>query len=106
MRICEILFYNDQPTEEDHAGWQPDLARPQYSDDLTNLANAFTRRGLVKHLWNVDGSEEQPSEPAPPRPEPELIPDGTLQPTTASWQGEPVETEPQADQHRLDPFGR
>src|SRR5260370_26518685 len=36
------------------------------SNDLTNLSNAFTRRGLVKHFWNLDGSEGQPSRPAPP----------------------------------------
>jgi hypothetical protein len=75
MRICEILFYDDQPAEEDHTGSQFDLVRPQYSDDLTNLANAFTKDGLVKHFWNLNGLEGQPSGPAPPTREPELIPD-------------------------------
>lgn len=56
--------------------------------DLTNLANAFTRRGLVKQFWNLDGSGSQPSGPAPPDAGTEAIPDPTLQPTTASWQGE------------------
>jgi hypothetical protein len=71
---------------------------------LTNLANAFTRSGLVKHLWNLSGSEGQPSGPAPPDPEPELIPRGTSEPGMASWQAEPVENEPQVDRHRLVPF--
>jgi hypothetical protein len=43
-------------------------------DDLTSLANAFTRRGLVKHFWNMNGSEGQPSGPTPPETETELIP--------------------------------
>jgi hypothetical protein len=39
-----------------------------------------------------------------PDAEPELIPSGTLEPTTASWDVEPVENEPQLDRHRLVPF--
>ena len=34
----------------------------------------------------------------------ELIPSGTLESTTASWQAEPAETEPAVGQHRLVPF--
>jgi hypothetical protein len=71
-------------------------------NDLTNLANAFTRRGLVKHGWNLTGSEVQPSGPAPPGAEPELIPSGTFEPTKASWQTEPVE--PPVRQYQRDPF--
>ena len=77
---------------------------PPFSDDPTNLANAFTRSGLVKHFWNLNGSEGQPSGPAPPDAETELIPSGTLEPTTASWQAEPVETERPVGLHRLVPF--
>ena len=106
MRICEILFYSDQPAEEDQTGSQLDVPYGPFSNDLRNLANAFTRRGLVKQFWNLNGSEDQTSGPAPPNNEPELIPDGTLEPTTASWEAEPVETEPQVIQNRLDPFGR
>jgi hypothetical protein len=58
--------------------------------DPTNLANAFTRRGLVKSFWNIHGSEGQPYGPAPGA-ETDVIPDGTLQPTTASWQAIPAE---------------
>jgi hypothetical protein len=106
MRIHEILFWDNMPDEKNRPDPQLDLPQAPFSDDLTNLANAFTRRGLVKHLWNLDRSENQPSGPAPPHAEPELIPNGTLEPTTPSWQAGPVETEPSADQYRLDPFLR
>ncbi len=104
MRICEILFWNNERTDVNSASPQLDLSRVQSSDPLTNLGNAFTRRGVVKHFWNLNGSEDQPSGPAPPDDERELIPNGTLEPTTASWQGEPVEEEPPAGLHRLVPF--
>jgi hypothetical protein len=45
-----------------------------------------------------------PSGPVPPNPEAEVIPSGTLEPTTASWEAEPVETEPRVGPHRLVPF--
>ena len=104
MRISEVLFWNDQPLESDRAGRHLDIPAARVDDDLTNLGNAFTRRGLVKHFWNLSGSEGQPSGPAPPDAEPELIPNGTLEPTTAPWQAEPVEAEPTVSQHRLVPF--
>jgi hypothetical protein len=94
MLICEILNWNNDPAEEVRPGPQPDLSSAPFNDDPTNLANAFTRRGLVKSFWNLNGSEEQPSGPAPPNPETELIPNGTMEPTTASWVAEPVEEEP------------
>ena len=103
MRICEILFWNNERTEVNRAGPQLDLSRVQSSDPLTNLGNAFTRRGLVKHFWNLSGSESQPSGPAPPDADTELIPNGTLEPTTASWQEEPVEEEPPVGLHRFVP---
>jgi hypothetical protein len=92
MRIHEILFLNSDPAEGNRS--DPQLGPPSapFSDDATNLANAFTRRGLVKHFWNLPGSEGQPSGPAPPDAETELIPSGTLEPTMASWQAEPGET--------------
>jgi hypothetical protein len=104
MRIHEILLWNDDPAEGNRSDPQLDLPRPQFSDDLTNLATAFTRSGLVKHLWNLSGSGSQPSEPAPPNPEPEVIPHGTLEPTAASWQAGPVEAEPPDGLHRVVPF--
>jgi hypothetical protein len=104
MRISEIIFWNNEPTEKNRPDPQPDLPSAPFSDDPTNLANAFTRRGLVKHFWNLNGSEAQPSGPAPPNAETEVIPSGTLEPTTASWQVEPVEAEPPMGQRWLLPF--
>ena len=94
MRISEVLFWSDQPLESDRAERHLDIPAARVDDDLTNLGNAFTRRGLVKRFWNLNGSEGQPSGPAPPDPETELIPSGTSQPTTASWEADPVEEEP------------
>lgn len=104
MRIFEILFWNNEPAEGNRSEPQLDLPPALFSDDLTNLANVFTRRGLVKSFWNLGGSEEQPRGPAPPDAEPELIPNGTSEPGMASWEAEPVETEPAVGQHRLVPY--
>ena len=104
MRIYEILFWNNEPAEGNRSDPQLDLSPTPFSDDPTNLANAFTRGGLVKHFWNLPGSEGQPSGPAPPDAETELIPSGTLEPTAASSQAEPVETEPQVGRHEFVPF--
>ena len=104
MRITEIIFWNNEPTGGNRPDPQLDLPPAPFSDDPTNLASAFTRRGLVKSLWNLNGSEGQPSGPAPHDAEPELIPGGTLEPTTASWEAEPVETEPPIGQPRLVPY--
>jgi hypothetical protein len=101
MRINEILNWNQQPAAEVHPDSQLHSSPTPFSDDLTNLGNAFTRRGLVKHGWNLNGSEEQPSGPVPLNAETDLIPSGTLEPTTASWQAEPVEEEPPVNLHRL-----
>jgi hypothetical protein len=104
MRIYEILFWNDEPTDGDRSDPQLHLPPAQFSGDLTNLAHAFTRSGLVKHFWNLNGSEGQPPVPARPDGETELIPSGTLEPTTASWQAEPVENEPPVGRHRPIPY--
>jgi hypothetical protein len=105
MLIAEILYCNNQSAEGDSPSLQLNLPPPQFTGDPTNLANAFTRRGLVKYLWNLNGSAGQPSGPAPPGAEPELTPTGAVEPTTASLQAEPVETEPSVDQHRRSCFG-
>jgi hypothetical protein len=104
MRICEIVFWDNEPPERDRADSQPHLSSAPFSDDPTDLSNAFTRGGLVKHFWNLDGSRDQPSGPAPPGAETDLIPSGMSEPTTASWEAEPVENEPQVGQSRLVPF--
>ena len=101
MRVYEILFWNNKPTEPNRP--ELDLPRPQFGDDPTNLANAFTRRGLVKSFWNLNGSEGQPSGPAPPDGT-DLMPRDISEPTTASWRAEPVEPEPPVGPHRLVPF--
>src|SRR5271166_3325597 len=103
MRIIEILFWDNVPTKRTRSDPQLDLPLPRFNDDPTNLANAFTRSGLVKHLWNLPGSESQPFGPAPPGPGGDLIASGTSQPT-ASLQPGPVETEPSVKQYRLIPF--
>jgi hypothetical protein len=103
MRIAEILLWNHHYTEQNGADPHLDFQAGPLSD-LSGLANAFTRRGLVKSFWNLNGSEGQPSGSAPPDAETELIPSGTLEPTTASWEAEPVETEPQVGRHELVPF--
>ena len=104
MRITEILSWNNEPAEANRSHRQLSPPPAPFSDDPTILAKAFTRRGLVKHFWNLPGSEGQPSEPAPPDAETELIPSGTLEPTAASSQAEPVETEPQVGRHEFVPF--
>jgi hypothetical protein len=93
MVIDEILYWNRDPAEESLSQPQSHFPSAPFSRDPTNLANAFTRRGLVKSFWNLNGSEEQPSRPAPPDGT-ELIPSGRLEPTTASWEAKPVEEEP------------
>jgi hypothetical protein len=106
MRIHEILFLNNDPTEDNRSDPQLDLRQTPFSDDPTNLAHAFTRSGLVKHFWNLGRSEGQPSGPAPPDAETELIPNGTSEPGMATWEAEPLETERPVGQHRLVPFRR
>ena len=85
MRISEILFWSDGPTEEDRSDPQPGLPPDPSSDFMTKLASAFTKDGLVKGLWNLKGLEGQPAGLAPPDAEAELIPRGTLERTTGSW---------------------
>jgi hypothetical protein len=102
MRIAEIVYWNNEPIEGNHSIPHPDPLSAPFSDDLTNLANAFTRRGAVKHLSNLNGSEGQPPGPAPPDGT-ELIPSRTLEPGMASWEAEPVETERPVLQNRLVP---
>jgi hypothetical protein len=103
MRISEILFWNNEP-EGNGSDAQHDLPPAPFRDDLTNLANAFTKDGLVKHLWNPYGWEGQPSGPAPPGPGGDLIASRTSKPNMASWQAEPVEAESSVGRHRLDQF--
>ena len=101
MRIHEVIFWYNEPTERKRANHKLNLPPAPDTDDLTNLANAFTRRGLVKHFWNLNGSEGQPSGPAPPDTETDLIPSGTFEPTTLPLPAEPTEEEPPVGLHAL-----
>jgi hypothetical protein len=102
MRIYELLFWNDDAVEGGRSEPDSDIPQVPFGDDLSKLANAFTRAGLVKRFWNLNGSEEQPAGSAPPDAEIKLIPSGALEPTVASVQTEPVETGPR----QLVPFQR
>jgi hypothetical protein len=104
MLIAEILFWNNEPAEGNRPDPQLNFPTGPFNNDPTNLANAFTRRGLVKHLWNLNGLGAQTSGPAPRDVGTDLIPNGTLEPTMASWQAEPVENEPGMGLHRLVPM--
>jgi hypothetical protein len=106
MRLSEILYWNNEPAEPNDYEPQLDQLPARFSGDLTKLAGAFTRRGAVKHFWNLNGLEGQPSGPAPPDAETELIPSGTLEPRPAFRPAEPVDEEPPVGLHRLVPFRR
>jgi|SRR5271163_701909 len=105
MQIVEILFWNNEPAEANRSDPQLDLPHDPSSDLFTKLANAYAKDRLLKRFWNLKGSESQPFGPAAPA-ETELIPSGTLEPTAASWQAEPVKTEPQVDRRRPVPLRR
>ena len=103
MRIYEVLLWNNDPAEGNRSNPHLDFAPGPFDADLANLANAFTRRGLVKRFWNLNGSEAQPSGPASPEAGTELTPRGSSEPTTAFWEIEPVETDPPVGRRRLAP---
>jgi hypothetical protein len=71
----------------DHGDPQRHFPLIPFYNDLKDLATAFTRRGLVKHFWNLNGSERQPSGAAPTDAETEVIPSGIFEPITPSWKG-------------------
>ena len=104
MRICEIILWNNDPAEANGSNPHLDLPPGPLNSDVTNVASAFTRNGRVKRLWNLIGSAEQPSGPAPRDAETDLIPSGTVEPTLATVQAEPVEEVPPVGLHRLVPF--
>jgi hypothetical protein len=93
MLISEILCWNNEPTEVRRSDPQLGPPSPPFDDDMTHLTNAFTRDGLVKHFWNLNRSEGQPSRPAPPDAETELVPSGKSEQGMASWEAKPVEQE-------------
>jgi hypothetical protein len=95
MRIHEILFPNNDPPERNRP--VPHRNVPSYPIDngLSKLANAFTKDGVVKRFWYLNGSEDQPSEPAPPTGT-ELMPSDHLEPAITSWEADPGQDEPYA----------
>jgi hypothetical protein len=107
MRIYEILFQNDISAQVDHPDPYLDFPPGPFDNDLTNLATAFTKNGMVKRFWDVDKLVHQPSGPgAADDAETGLMPTDTLGPTMVSVQAEPVEQEPSLHKHRLVPFRR
>jgi hypothetical protein len=91
MRISEILFWNNQPSERNRSDHLLDLPHARFHDDLMKVASAYAKDCLVKHFRDLKGSESQPSGPAPPDPGTELIPRGILEPPIV-WQADPIET--------------
>ncbi len=100
MRIHEILLWNNDPAEGNRSDPHLDFPPGPFDNDLSNLASAFTKDGMVKRFWDLNRLER----PAPSDAEAELIPSGTLEPTTASWEPGPVEVDPPDGLHRLVPF--
>ena len=72
MRLADILCLHNVCLKNP----QLDLRQARYSDALTKLANAHATDWLVKHFWDLEGSENQPHGPAPSDTEAELIPSG------------------------------
>jgi hypothetical protein len=100
MRIHEILFSNDNPAEGNSSDSYCDFSLGPSSYDLANLANAFTKHGVVKYLWNLD-TEEQ----ALPGAETEVTPSRVPEPPTASQAGR-LEVGHPNSLDRLDPSGQ
>ena len=95
MRIHEIIFPNNEPAEMKRAYPRLDIPPYRFDNDLSKLANAFTKHGVVKSFWYLNGSEDQPSEPAPPTGT-ELMPSDNLEPAITSWKPHPSQEEPYA----------
>jgi hypothetical protein len=66
MRIHEIIFPNNEPADMKRADARPDTPPYSIDDGLSKLASAFTKHGVVKRFGYLNGSEDQPSEPATP----------------------------------------
>jgi hypothetical protein len=62
MRIHEIIFPNKDPHERNRPVPQRNVPSYPYDNDLSKLASAFTKHGVVKRFWYLNGSEDQPSE--------------------------------------------
>ena len=85
MRIHEIIFPNNEPADMKRADPRLDIPPYRFDNDLSKLASAFTKHGVVKSFWYLNGSEDQPSEPAPPTGT-ELMQSDNLDPAITSWE--------------------
>jgi hypothetical protein len=97
MRIHEIISRNNDNDLAVHHRADPRLDIPPYrfDSDLSKVASAFTKDGVVKSFWYLDGSEDQPSEPAPlTAAGTELMPSDHLEPAMTSWEPDPAREEP------------
>jgi hypothetical protein len=95
MRIHEIIFPNNEPADMKRADARPDTPPYPIDHGLSKLASAFTKHGVVKRFWYLNGSEDQPSEPAPPTGT-ELMPSDHWEPVITSWEADAGQDEPYA----------
>ena|SRR5690242_13676060 len=97
MRIHEIIFRNNDPPERNRSLPHRNVPSYPYDNDLSKLANAFTKDGVVKLFWYVNGLEDESSEPAPPTAAgTELMPSDNLEPAITSWEADAGQEEPYA----------
>jgi hypothetical protein len=103
MRIHEILYWDNGPAVHHRADPRLEIPPYQFDNDLSKLASAFTKHGVVKRFWYLNGSEDQPSEPAPPTAAgTELMPNDHLEPAITSRE-EPDATMALTQPNRLEP---
>jgi hypothetical protein len=95
MRIHEIIFPNNEPADMKRADPRLDIPSYRFDNGLSKLASAFTKYGVVKSFWYLNGSEDQPTEPALPTGT-ELMPSDNLEPAIMSWEPHPRQEEPYA----------
>jgi hypothetical protein len=69
MRITEILFCNNEPTEGNRSDSQLYLPHDASSDLFAKPANAYAKDRLLRRFWNAKGLEADPS--GPPLPDAE-----------------------------------
>ena len=93
MRIHEIIFRHSDSPERNRPVPHRNVPSYPYDNDLSKLAGAFTKHGVVKRFWYLNGSEDQPSETAPPTGT-ELMSSDHLEPAITSWEADPGEEEP------------
>jgi hypothetical protein len=103
MRIFEILFWGNEPTEADRSDPLLNLSQAPSGDLFTALASAYTKDRLIRRFWNEKGSELGPLRPVPPDAEAKTIASSAAEPTTASWPAEPT-AEPGVGQTSALPF--